>query len=138
MKLFNRRPDPSAARRARQLPLTQDDHEEIVQVCAEALAALWSWAEITGTRPTRAGLIVRGEDSALVEKAGYVMLGALTPLGYVAESYQVRGDLCSTVLVTGTDPLHHLDGRAAADIEETIGMLTSRLAYIGHVAGGGQ
>lgn len=104
-------------------------------MCAEAVYARWSWAEITGVRTTRAGLIVRA-GSISVHTAGYVMLGALTSLGYVAELYQEHRGECEAVLVTGTDPLHHLNGRAAQDIEETISVLTTRLAYIGHITGG--
>lgn len=138
MKLFGRRPGAAPARRARQLPLAEADHDEVVQVCAEALAARWSSNEVTGTHHTRAGLIVRGH--ALIERgeAGYIMLGALDPLGYVAEPYPARSRLCDAVLVTGTDPLHGLDGKGREDIEEAIEMLTSRLARLGHVAGGGQ
>lgn len=135
MKLFNR-PDPSAARRARQIPLTEAEHEEIVQVCGEALAARWSENRVVETRATRAGFIVRGYGR--FDPAGPIMLNALAPLGYVAQPYQAQGGLCSAVLVTGTDPLHQLEGRAVEDIQEAVDVLTSRLAYIGHVAGGGQ
>lgn len=137
MKLFTRRSaNTLPARRARQLPLTETDHTAIEQVCAEALAARWSDARVTETRATRAGLIVRGR--CVIAEPGYIMLGALAPLGYVAEPYQAQGGLCGAVLVTGTDPLHRLDGRAVEDIQEAIDVLTSRLAYIGHVTGGGQ
>ncbi|WP_150255293.1 hypothetical protein [Nocardiopsis deserti] len=138
MKMFTRRSgaDAPPARRARQLPLTEADHTEIVQVCGEALAARWSENRVIETRATRAGFIVRGYGR--FDPAGPIMLGALAPLGYVAEPYQAQGGLCSTVLVTGTDPLHRLEGRAVEDIQEAIDVLTSRLAHIGHVTGGGQ
>ena len=136
-KLFTRRSaDALPARQARQIPLTEADHTEITQVCAEALAARWSENRVTETRATRAGFIVRGR--CVIAEPGYIMLNALAPLGYVAEPYQARGNLCGAVLVTGTDPLHRLDGRAREDIEEAINTLTSRLAYLGHVAGGGR
>lgn len=135
MKLFNR-PNPAAARRARQLPLTGADHTEIEQVCGEALAASWSRNRVIETRATRAGFIVRGYGP--FDHVGPIMLNALAPLGYVAESYQEHGNLISAVLVTGTDPLHQLEGRAVEDIEAAIEVLTTRLAYIGHVTGGGR
>ncbi|GAA1451102.1 hypothetical protein [Nocardiopsis tropica] len=136
MKLFSRRPDPAAARRARQLPLTEAEHEEIVQVCGEALAARWSENKVIETRSTRGGFIVRGYGR--FDPAGPIMLNALAPLGYVAEPYQAQGGLFHSVLVTGTDPLHRLDGRAVEDVQEAIEALTSRMAYIGHVTGGGR
>src|SRR5690625_2346745 len=119
-KLFGRRRAAAPARRARQIPLAEADHEEVVRVCAEALLARWGWMEITGTRITRAGLIVRTQVSLVAPEAGYVMADALAPIGYVAEPYQAHKGACSAVLVTGTDPLHRLDGRAAENIEEAI------------------
>lgn len=119
-----------AARQARQRPLKPEQHEEIQEVCDNALKARWDSARVTQIQAMSQGyLVVRGR--CVVSDPVWIMLDALTPLGYVVQPYTG-----SAVLVTGTDPLHLLTGRAREDIEEALDMLAGQLAYLDLQPGG--